>query len=243
LAWQLAANPAHEERGIAQERLDQAGAALDLDHSTAQTFYSERAGLCAVEFLLVRYRPDDPLPAGARVLLTLERLDAPGPALEVELDPAGWRHNQPVRFAFDPQPDSAGATYRAVLSCDAPTDLAFWRTASDAYAGGAAYDGDAEQPGDLYFRTYYSYRLTDALAELIVMLGRGLGLLPALLIALALPGWVLALYLLPDATDAPGAAGRSSRRSASLSGRFCCCGRRCSASAWRGGACGSRWGC
>lgn len=207
LAWQLAANPAHEERGIAQERLDLAGAALAPGYAAAQTFYSERAGLCALEFLLVRYRPDDPLPADARVLLTLERLDIHGPALEVELNPAGWQHNQTIRFSFDPQPDSAHATYRATLTCDQPTDLAFWRTASDAYSGGAAFDGDAEQPGDLYFRTFYRYRLADALAELAAMAARGLRLLPALLIALALPGWVLALYLLPNATDSPGTRG------------------------------------
>jgi len=200
----LARSPAHEERDVVQERLDKASAPLGPGHTIGQTFFSQHAGLKAVELLLVVYDESRELPPSARIVLTLERLDKAGTSpIRVELGARGLKHNQRVRFAFVPLAGSKYATYRLTLSCDADYGLGFWHTTSDAYAYGEMLDG-AKEPGDLYFTTLYDYRPLDALGDIGSAARRYGRYLPALLVLLFLPGLVLCLYFLPAGRcDAP----------------------------------------
>ena len=200
LGWQLARNPSHEEREISQERLDRASLSLEPGLSLAQTFFSEHAGLKAIEVLLVRYDPEQELPLTAHLQLTLERLDRPGESpTVVDLPAVGLTHNQRLRFAFSPLLDSAGARYRLSLSSDGAYALGFWTCETDAYADGELYWRGVKEPGDLYFTTHYDYSLRDALRELGGTAWSRIATLPGVLLLLLLPGFVLSLYLLPGA--------------------------------------------
>jgi len=197
VGWQLARNPAHEERDVVQERLDRASTPLGPEHTIGQTFVSEHAGLKAVELLLVVYDPQRELPPSGRIVLTLERLDKlTSPPIQVVIGTDGLEHNQRVRFSFPPLADSQGATYRFTLSCEQDRGLGFWHTTSDAYALGHMLDDGEKQPGDLHFVTVYDYHLTEILADVGDIFGHSGQWLPASLVVLLLPGGVLLLCFL-----------------------------------------------
>jgi len=198
LGWQLVVNPIHRERDAVQERLDTASPPLMPGLTAGQTFVSHHPGLSSVEILLVVYDPSREIPANARLIMTLERLDVPDqPPVRVELSGAGMQHNQRVEFPFDPLADSESATYRFTLSSNGAHGLGAWYSQTEAYAYGERLENGAPRPGDLYFVTGYDYRLTDALGDVGQIVGGSLGLVLALLLLLGLPGFVLSLYLLP----------------------------------------------
>jgi hypothetical protein len=195
LAWQVGRNPAHEEREVAQERLDRASLPLTPGHSVGQTFLAQHDGLQAIEVLLVVYQRATPPPAEGRLYFILERLDRPGAAPIVgTYSVAGLQHNQRLRFTFPPL-DSQGGSYRLALQCDGDYGLGFWHTTSDAYAAGVMLLDDRAQPGDLFFTTTYRYPLRAALADLVGLARRWGSYAPALLLVLLLPGWVLSMLL------------------------------------------------
>jgi len=196
----VACNPAYEERDVVQERLDSASPPLRDGRTVGQTFYSRRSGLKGVQVLLALYEGEAAAPS-SRLVLTLERLDRPAdPPLQVAIPASNLIHNQSVRMGFAPLKDSQGATYRLTLSGEEAPGLGFWHTTSDAYAHGALLIDGQEQPGDLHLVTLYDYHLTDMLVEVWGLLRREAAQAPALLLILALPGLVLALYLLQDQT-------------------------------------------
>ncbi|NLG48815.1 MAG: hypothetical protein GX552_01735 [Chloroflexi bacterium] len=198
LGWQLAVSPTHHERDVAQERLDTATPPLMPGLTAGQTFVSRQPGLSSIEILLVVYDPDREIPADTRLTMTLERLDAPEqPPVRVELGGAGMEHNQRIVFPFKPLADSENATYRFTLSSNGAHSLGAWYSQGEAYAYGERLENGVPQPGDLYFITGYDYRLADALEDVARMVAGSLGLVPALLLLLALPGFVASLYLLP----------------------------------------------
>lgn len=211
LAWVLARNPAIEERGIVQERLDASGQPLTPEHTLGQTFFSRHAGLKAVELLLVAYDPSRIPPPSRYVVLTLERTDKPElPPVRSQVEALGLQHNQRVRLDFDPLPDSRNAAYRLTVRCDGDFDLSLWHTSSDAYAYGEMLENGVPQAGDLWFVTYYDYRLTEVLRDAGRLAARYGRFLPALLVLLVLPGLALMLWLKPwpralvgSASDAP----------------------------------------
>ena len=197
LVWQLAANPAHEERDAVQERLDSAAGSIAPGHGVGQTFLSQHRGLKAVQILLVVYDQTRTLPEDATLTMTLQRQDGTGTPVQVSVPAAGLTHNQAVTFSFEPLSDSRNVTYTLTLTCAADYGLSCWRTDSESYAYGDLLVNGEAQAGDLYFSTTYAYRLTDALQELGSMLGRGVLVLPACLVLLFLPGMVILLYLWP----------------------------------------------
>jgi len=204
LGWQLARNPAHEERDVVQERLDQASTPLGPEHTIGQTFLSRHADLKGIELLLVVYDPQRELPSSGRIVLTLRALDKPtSPPIQAVIGTGGLEHNQRVRFSFPPLADSEGATYQFTLSCEQDQGLGFWHTTSDAYACGQMLENGQSTPGDLYFVTIYDYHLTEVLADLGGILGRYARNVPALLLLL-IPGCALVLCFLPaNKADGP----------------------------------------
>ncbi|MFH1084594.1 MAG: hypothetical protein V1772_02360, partial [Chloroflexota bacterium] len=129
---------------------------------------------------------------------SLERLDVPDrPSVTVRVPVTDLRHNETLRAAWPPLADSRGAAYRLTVTSDGEYGVGFWATGGEAYAGGALLLDGAPQAGDLYFRTYYDYRLTDALADAAAALGGLAGQGLAWLVLLVLPGAALAVWLLP----------------------------------------------
>ncbi|MCD6520380.1 MAG: hypothetical protein J7M05_10715 [Anaerolineae bacterium] len=204
LAWQLWLNPAHEERGASQERLDKASAPLRPGQTISQSFLCQHAGLKGIEVLLVVYNPPVQAPPSAKLSLTLERLDKPSPPITIALPAAGLKHNQKLRFTFPPLEDSAQAHYRFTLASDGDYGIGFWHTTNEAYAPGELRLNGQPAHGDLYFTTYYSYTLRQALAEagrLLFSWAPGLGVL---ILCLFLPGLVLgSLFQAFSGLDAP----------------------------------------
>ena len=200
LVWALVGFPAQTLTDVDQGRVDSASRPLDGSRTLGQTFRSRRANLSAIEFWAVVYDAEAPLPAGARMRLTLERLGeggvGPEPVREVWVDLSGLRHNERLRVAFTPLADSAGVAYRATVWTPEDYGLALWRTDTDAYAPGGLLEGGAPAPGDLSMTTHYTYGPVDALRHLASRAGAAALLLPGLL--LLLPGYALALWLPAD---------------------------------------------
>ncbi|MBC7235120.1 MAG: hypothetical protein H5T69_04710, partial [Chloroflexi bacterium] len=57
-AWGLSQRPTHEERDVAQERLEEATPPLSPAYSIGQTFRCHHDGLKAVELLVALYNPE-----------------------------------------------------------------------------------------------------------------------------------------------------------------------------------------
>ena len=197
--WQLLREPAHEEKDVEQERLDKAPPPpLAPGYALGQTFLCRHNGLKAVEVVLVRYRPEEQLPADAQIQLKLEPLDAESArAVEVTLPAAGLEHNQRVRFSFPAIEDSRGKSYRLSLSTNGEHALSFWTCSSEAYALGELLHNGEPGSGDLVFTTIYDYRLADVLLDAARNLARNMAALPAMLMLLVLPGLTILFYLFP----------------------------------------------
>ncbi|MHB1356615.1 MAG: hypothetical protein ACYCZF_11645 [Anaerolineae bacterium] len=190
-------NPSREERDIHQERLDKALLSLGPARFVSQTLLSNHPNLKATEITLVRYEQSQTAPADARIILTLERLDQPDSALTMTLPIKGLVHNQKVRFAFPPLPDSRQERYRLTLRTEGDYGLSVWLTESDAYAEGALEENGVAGNGDMRFSTYYDYHLLDMLYDLWLQTLRWLPALGGILLALGLPGLALGMWLLP----------------------------------------------
>jgi hypothetical protein len=192
----LARDPAHTERGIAQERLDTASAAVSPQHSVGQTFVSRQANLKGVELLLVVYDPGYQVAPEAVVTLRLERLDQPMMPLVVETSAVALQHNQHLSFAWPPLADSREATYQLTVRANGNYPLGFWYATQEAYAEGERWEDGVPQVGDLWFITSYDYRLAEALGDLVRLTASFSQFIPALLLLLGLPGLALGLGLL-----------------------------------------------
>jgi hypothetical protein len=191
----VAINPALLACDATQERLDVAGAPLGPGHTLGQTVIAGHARLRRIELLAVVYESLAAAP-GAHVCLDLERLDAASAAPVTACRPvAGVAHNETLTFDFPPQTDSRGAVYRLTLRGDRDLNLSVWLTDYDAYAAGEAWEDGAPRRGDLYFRTYYDYALSEALRDLISALGRRAWPMGATLIVLLAPGAALRTLL------------------------------------------------
>ncbi len=196
--WRLVENPTREMRDVVQERLDRASPPLVSGESVGQTFFCDHDGLRAIEFLLVRYRPEQELPPSARMELILEKVDGSEEApVKVELEAAGLEHNQLVRFSFPSIPDSGDVSYRLILRSSGDHGLGVWTSSTEAYAYGDMFHNGEKVTGDLRFVTFYDYHLSDALVDGVREIAHRTSYLPALFLSLCLPGLALALYCLP----------------------------------------------
>ena len=192
------ANPARDERDIAQERLDKAALSLSPQQTVGQTFLASQDGLQAVEIQLVVYDRGRALSSDSHLVLTLESLDHPDESpVRLEQSLAGYQHNQIVRLSFAPLCHSGGSRYRLTLSCDADVGVACWYSSSEAYSDGEMLVNGQANGGDLRFVTYYAYDLHHIVADTLRQWGRWARYLPALLLVLGLPGVALGLWLLP----------------------------------------------
>ncbi|HEX6605329.1 MAG TPA: hypothetical protein VF276_00290, partial [Chloroflexia bacterium] len=160
-----------------------------------QTFTSEHDNLSAVALYLQNFSFRLP-PEGRFHLLAGDSPTAPE-IVSLPLSAADFRDNPYLVFRFPPQPGSAGRTYRAWIETAAPlaATLSVHLTRVDAYSAGAALIDDVPQPGDLEFRTFYTYTPASLVRDVWGSLVTGWRLGLAALAFLLLPGLVLAHML------------------------------------------------
>lgn len=175
----------------------------------AQTFRPSRARLAAVEVVAAVYPQAGGDDAGDLRL----RLDdaVTGRAVATTALPlATLVHNERYRLDFPPEPESAGRTYRLVVTTTsrAPARATLWSARDDAYVGGERTLDGRPVTGDLAFRAFYDYDLPWLVSDLASTVATRGWLLLALLTLLLLPGAVLQVWLLPavslDAAEAVG---------------------------------------
>jgi hypothetical protein len=94
-----------------------------------------------------------------------------------------------LTFSFPPQPDPPGQVYEARLHSRSG-EMVFYGRSEDAYPYGQVISAGEPVSADLAFRTTYFYGLSAGLEDAIHIF-RQTGLLLALLIVLAGPGWLL----------------------------------------------------
>jgi len=164
--------------------------------TVGQTFVSHRAGLSAVEVLLVVYgetgAPDGEIvfhlrsnPVDETDLVTLVR------------PTADLKHNQPLRFTFPPLWDSQDQTYFFSLEGIGDTKVTIWYNAVDAYGEGTMFVNGIPQSGDLQFKTYYTYDVSQMLQDVWRGAVRHRDLILPIVALVLLPGTAVWLWLWP----------------------------------------------
>ena len=188
-----------------QGRLDTATPIIVGSTTVGQTFVSRRKGLSAVEVLLVVYG-ETGAPGGQ---LVFHLRSAPGDATDlvtIARDTGSLTHNQPLRFTFDPLPDSEGRSYYFFLESSSDTRVGVWYNSVDAYGEGTLFLNGEPQPGDLQFKTYYAYDLGQMTRDAVQGLARHGSLVLPIVALVLIPGTVAWLWLWPMADELPGPA-------------------------------------
>ncbi len=174
-------------------------------HTVAQTFIPTHDGLNGVEVVLVDYAGSG-RPAAPLELLLCQDLACAEPLAQTTLSPEEVWHNRSYGFRFPPQPASAGQTYlllARVPQADTPARATLWAHSADLYEQGALfYDGQL-LPGDLTFWAYYEMTTAQVAGALWEKGWAGRGHLPALLLLLLAPGYLLARLLPRRKEDDP----------------------------------------
>jgi hypothetical protein len=173
-----------------QPRLNQAAPAPRGGSTIGQTFVAAHQGLSGIEVLAV-VGPN----ASSTADLTLRLSDADGRVIAAA-SYAGVAHNSPLRLSFSPMSDSAERAYTLTVEGGATNSASVWAYGLDGYAPGALLVEGAPTSGDLRFSTTYTYLWAEALNDLMVMLGRLVGLALPLWLMLFAPG-TLVLQSLP----------------------------------------------
>jgi len=176
-----------------QERLDMAAPLIAGSQTVGQTFVSHYSRLSAVELLLVVY-PHDGLPPAAPRHLTFHLRSDPQDEADIvtlTVDTSNWKHNDPYRFSFPPQADSAGKTYYFFLDATEGNRTTVWHNSFDAYGEGMLYLNGQPGEGDLHFKTYYDYNLASMAHDIWRGLRGGAWLILPLLVLFTLPGYLL----------------------------------------------------
>ncbi|MGI8587360.1 MAG: hypothetical protein ACR2M0_06665 [Chloroflexia bacterium] len=189
--------------------------------SIGQSFRSDHANLSSVAVQLAA--KSNTLPhTGSFHLQAGDRPDAPD-ILVLPLDAGDFSDNPYLAFHFAPLPGSAGQTYRFRIETADPlaSHLSVQAAAYDAYSEGQATADGAPQPGDLSFRTSYTYTPPDLAADIARALGDHAWLIAAALLFLLLPGTLLTLALAPSPPpDSSTSEVRSGHFSAAASGHW-----------------------
>ena len=181
-----------------QERAERLAGALDSMHALEQTFAASRDDMCAID-LFARIPPGS-LRANYTLNLSLFRADERVAEQRVTL--AALQADPHIRFAFLPQPGSAGQSYRLRVESDAPPDtVSLLASADEAYRDGELFLDGAPSGRDLTFRAF-SALTPAAVLQSIFHLRRELAFcLAVTLLAAAVGSAFLALLgLLPGDT-------------------------------------------
>ncbi|OQY42725.1 MAG: hypothetical protein B6242_15820 [Anaerolineaceae bacterium 4572_78] len=182
-----------------------------------QTFISRKANLNVIEVLLtqpdiIRVSPQDDTQEDIQPIITLHlrstsNLDDDLRTVSID---TSYVFHPIVRFSFPPIPDSQEQSYYFFLSGTSSDALLLKYADIDMYHDGVYMLNHREEPGDLWFRTYYDYDLACVMRDIATYLTVKIGFsLKIMLIAIALlflPGaglLILMKYPFPGAARKP----------------------------------------
>lgn len=174
---------------------------LDQAHTIEQSLLVHHDGLSGIEVELVDYGAESGRPAVPLELQLCGDRACQEQIAHTTLPPEEIWHNRSFGFRFAPQPHSAGETYLLRITApQAPTPAraTLWAHDADLYVEGTAFHNGQPIEGDLTFWTYYTMPPATIAGELCRQAWEGLRYLPALLLLLLAPGYLLA-RLLPRA--------------------------------------------
>lgn len=161
-----------------QPRSDQAAPVPQGDSEVAQVFMAGRNGFSSIELLAVV-----PPEAPAGTSLTLKLLDAQEKVVASSTF-TDFQHSTPLRLSFSPLPDSAGQTYKLLITGGADNRSTVWAYSLDGYSRGSLLSNNGlSLPGDLRFSTSYAYLWMDLLRDGAAGLER--------LMSFAIPLWLI----------------------------------------------------
>jgi hypothetical protein len=180
---------------VKQEHIEAALPAVRPPHTIGQQFVANHPNLNSVELVVVVYdehETGEPQP----ISFHLHRGDANGPLVaEDVLDSNDLEHNQLWRISFPPQRNSARQTYYFWLEGTSKNKASLWFSPVDVYQAGQRFEDHLPVDGDLLFSTNYLYDTAVFRLELDDV-AREFGRSTILIIlALLIPGWVLAAIL------------------------------------------------
>jgi len=167
-------------------------------HTVAQTFIPSHAGLCAVEVLLVDYGEESNRSTAALEFRLCGDLACQEVVTRTTLLAPAITHNAPFVVRFAPQTGSAGRTYLLEVSApqaQIPARATVWAHEADYYPDGTLLRDGQPAAGDLDFTTFYDLGAADIATALGIQVPSGLAVLPALLLLLLVPGYLLARLL------------------------------------------------
>jgi len=168
------------------------------DHTIGQTFVPSNDGLSAVEVLLVDYGADSNRSAAPLEFRLCRDLACQDVVTQTTLAAEAISHNAPFALRCPRQSDSADRTYLLQVSAPQaliPARATVWAHSADYYPDGTLlYDG-LPAAGDMRFSTFYEWDRGQITAALWDQAGPGLASLPALLLLLLAPGYLLARLL------------------------------------------------
>ena len=179
------------EEDLRQDRLDLATPPLDGTHSLAQFFTPERPFLCEVELLPAVYSPDS---SGA-ICVVLSTITDDTVVAQQTIDVGSITANQPVRFSFAAQPDSAGRAYQLELEGSTGVQVGFWRTSFNSLDGGELSTDGASPSGDLRLITRCRYSPTTLVLQILGLWLPRVAVIIPLVLLLVVPGYVLGRLL------------------------------------------------
>lgn len=167
-------------------------------HTIGQTFVPSHAGLCAVEVLLVDYGAESNRSSASLEFRLCRDLACRDVVTQTTLSAEAISHNAPLVLRCPPQPDSAGRTYLLQVAAPQaliPAQATVWAHESDHYPDGTLLRDGLPAAGDLNFSTSYDLAAGQIASALWEQAGAGLEVLPALLLLLLAPGYLLARLL------------------------------------------------
>ncbi|MBI1800576.1 MAG: hypothetical protein HYR71_02980 [Chloroflexi bacterium] len=186
-----------------QELLDEPTVTLDGQHTVGQTFRAHFARLHEIDVRLVK-NAGPANSEGPRALRFRLRAspDAVTDLATATYDVSALQHNDPLRFRFAPQADSAGKSYYLLVEGGPVSGVALWSSSISNYDPGSLYEDGAPKAGDLTFTALYEYDALAITADVGASLLQYGGLALPLILALFVPGFAMLLVAgFPRAMD------------------------------------------
>jgi hypothetical protein len=167
-------------------------------HTVGQTLVPSHNGLCAIEVLLVDYGAESNRSAAPLEFRLCRDLACQDVITQTALAPEAISHNAPFVLRCPPQPDSAGRTYLLQVSAPQamiPARATVWAHDADYYPDGTLLRDGLPAAGDLDFTAFYDLGAGQIASTLWNQAAGSLEVLPALLLLLLAPGYLLARLL------------------------------------------------
>ncbi|MFQ5855610.1 MAG: DUF6541 family protein [Anaerolineae bacterium] len=184
---------------VAQPRHSQPAGEIWGEQTVGQTFVAQKNGLNRVDVFLATYARDNTGP----VTFHLRESPAAGQDLvTIQFDARDVQDNAYQTFTFPPQRNSQNRSYFFFLEAPAAKPgnaITVWASPTDTYSQGQAYLASQPHPGDLAFRTYAEYSITQIGRDLWRGLRRHTGTALLAILLFVVPGFgVLSLLYWGD---------------------------------------------